>query len=89
MSQADKARAPVEPLSYADPALRRQQWFEVLGRTFHVRQIVFATGMALVLGALGYAAGDYTHTNSETPVCTAIGGLLMGLAVPIPRHARH
>ena len=88
MTEGDRT-PPAPPLDYADPALRRAAWWETLGRTFHARQVVFACGMATALGALGYAAGDYTSTNSETPVVTAIGGLLMGLAVPIPRHARH
>ena len=77
-----------QPLAYADPGLRRAEWRGALGRAFHARQLAFAAGLALVLGAFGYAVGHYTRTNSETPVCTTLGALLIGMAVPIRRHAQ-
>jgi hypothetical protein len=86
MSESDPIIS-VQPLAYADPALRRAEWRGILRRTFHARQLAFAAGLAMVLGALGYAVGHYTRTNSETPVCTTIGALLVGMAVPIRRHA--
>lgn len=88
MTQTEPTPA-AQPLGYADSALRRMERREAFGREFHVRQLMFACGMALTLGAFGYAAGRYTRTNSETPFCTTMGGLLIGVAVPIPRHARH
>ena len=79
------------PLAYADPALRRQQRIDAargfLRQAFNIRQLVFAAGMALTLGSLGYAVGNYTRTLSETPVCTTIGGLLLGFAIPIRSNA--
>jgi hypothetical protein len=81
--------AAAQPLAYEDPDLRHLERREAFGREFHFRQLIFACGMALTLGGFGYAAGRYTRTNSETPFCTTMGGLLIGIAVPIPRHARH
>ena len=86
MSQSEKPPVPVQTLSYADPGLRRREWIDRFRRVFHARQVTFAAGLAFALGAIGYAVGEQTNTLSETPVCAVIGGLLMGLAIPIPRY---
>ncbi len=88
MTDADESLRPPVQLGYADPVLQRRQLFQVLFRALHVRQVGFAAGLALASGGLGYAIGDLTNTNSETPVCMTAGGILVGLSIPIPRRAR-
>ena len=88
MTEADDAIATPVPLGYADPILQRRQFLRVLWRTLHVRQLGFAAGLAFALGGFGYAVGDVTNTNSETPVCATVGGILVGLSIPIPRRAK-
>jgi len=77
-------------LAYAEPALTqedrsRRASFYVRSVLRGWRQIGFACGLAFVLGGAGYAIGDATNTNSETPCCMAFGGFLIGISIPLRR----
>ena len=79
---------PVAALEYARPSThltRGQRAFNRFHRLGGWRQLALGVGCAFVTGAFGYAYGHRMHTLSETPVCAAFGGLLIGLAIPVKR----
>jgi hypothetical protein len=47
-----------------------------------LRQLVFAAGIACALGGLGVAV---TGSLGEGPLCMSVGGVLIGLAIPLRR----
>jgi len=78
----------VATLEYAGPATHPtwgQRAYNRFRRLGGWRQLALGVGCAFVTGAFGYAYGHRTHTLSETPVCAAIGGLLIGLSIPVNR----
>lgn len=83
------ARGPALPLlGYADPAVNRQDRDRrrdgLAERLGGWRQVVFATGLALVLGGFAYCVEPH---RLEGPFVVFLGAALVGLAVPITRKA--
>ena len=80
------APGPALPLSYADPAVNRQDRDRrrdgVAERLGGWRQVVFATGLAGVLGGFAYCVEPH---RIEGPFVVSLGALLVGLALPLTR----
>ena len=80
------APGPALPLGYADPVVNRQDRDRrrdgVAQRLGGWRQVVFATGLACVLGGFAYCLEP---NRIEGPFVVFLGAILVGLAVPLTR----
>jgi hypothetical protein len=91
LREAPAAGVPFEkgapfPLDYgreeAASSIARRDARVVFHRIGGLRQLVFAAGMACALGGLGLAV---TGSLGEGPLCMSVGGVLIGLAIPLGR----
>jgi hypothetical protein len=76
------------PLSYADPALNREDRFrgrDPDGEGHGWRRLGFGFGLGFIL--LGIAFGEWP-SREEAQFCLAVGGFVLGAAIPSIRPRR-